>query len=541
MRNPFARLAAALRRPRLLRFASAALDSAAKTERTADYYADALDEPASRTLDRETREECQARGQMEFLNDSLFYGACQKVAALVVGVGPALKIDGPFSPSAAALYVDATDKTQYLERCFARFADAVDLVSKLRLATLCALYHGEVFLRKTPSVATFEKFDYAFVRPGRVADPGPTLDPLVCDGIRYDRPDDAATPVGYYVLIEGVNPNADASFEYEFVPAGEMIHLFDAIVPQQRRGVPEAQAALDLIRELKLLRRLEIQAVKNAAKTSVIFHTDDPEVLRAARASSVDGDGTIAAPKPGSRSELPDGVLVAPVGYAPTFGDAKHPTTGFDAFKKLIAADVGATLGVGSGKINNDHSSYNFSSAKMDEQNDAIAVAVRQKRLARGFLDVLFNDWLTEFAARDAVAEELLRLAGAPENVARRWLFPEPRAIDRKADAEADEIELRNGTTTLEKIFARRGEDYEDSFRQRARELKRTAESLEASGLGLSTTGALSTTDAAAPSPNKQPIWGEPAVDRRETKPSSRGSAEPERPAAPERSVPNEK
>lgn len=502
----FSRLASELVPPifRRFRLGRAALDSTATNERTADYYADAVNEPATLTFDRQTREVAQARAQMEFLNDALFFGACQKIAALVAGAGPALKIDGPFSPFVAARYADATAKSQYLEKCFGRFADAIGLLEKIRLVAMETLYHGETFFRKIPSRATVEGFDYAAIRPERICDPpGLASDPLVNDGVRYDRPDDAATPVGYYVRRENLNPFLE-TIEWEFIPADEIVHTFHRALPQQRRGVPESQSALNLIRELKILRSLEIQAVKNAAKFSVILHTDNPTVLSAAYAEA----GALKIPKAGESKALPDGAFVAPLGMAPTFGDAKHPTTGFDAFKRLLAGDVGAALGVGCGKINNDHSSYNFSSAKMDEQIDATIVRVRQKKIAADFLDVVFNDWLTEFAVLDPVADELLTLTGAPENVARRWLFPEPRSIDRKADAEADEIELRNGTITLEQIAARRGEDYDDLAAQRKRELENLAASLESSGLGLSTTGAISTVAPAElppPTPEAEP------------------------------------
>ena len=108
----------------------------------------------------------------------------------------------------------------------------------------------------------------------------------------------------------------------------------------------------------------------------------------------------------------------------------------------------------------------------MDEQHDAVIVAVRQKKIANSFLNVVFNDWLTEFATRDEVAEEFLDVAGAPEQIARRWLFPSPRSIDRLKDAQADSIELENNTITLEEIAARRGLDLEELLIERAREAK---------------------------------------------------------------------
>ena len=384
------------------RAAQASLDSTAIAPRTMDYYKDAINESATETFDRSTREIAQARGQHEFLNDPLFYGTCVKIAALTCGKGPALKIEGPFRRFGEERSETDALKSQYLEKLFRRFATAIDLLSDIRLLETELLYHGEAFVRKIPSAGTVDGFDYAFIRPERVNDPpGVAYDQLVNDGILYDRPDDAARPIAYYVQREYINPWLE-TLEYDLIPAGEIVHIFNRIIPQQRRGVPEVQSALGLIRELKLLRHLEIQAVKNSAKTAVILHSDAPQLLDVAYRP--DADGEMAAPKPGARPmELPDGLFIAPPGYAPSFGDAKHPAAGYDSFKKTIAADVGASLGVGSGKANNDHSAYNFSSAKMDEQVDSTVVEVRQAKIASAFLDVVFNDWIMELATRECV------------------------------------------------------------------------------------------------------------------------------------------
>lgn len=451
------------------RVGNAALDSTAWNMKTADYYADAIDQSANQLFDQSTREIAQNRGMHEYLNDPLFFGACQKIASLVCGSNVALKIEGPIKTFGAGDVPDQGAKSQYLEKAFKRFADAIDLLSLIRLLQSSLLYSGEAFIRKVKHETTIEGYSYVFIRPQRVQNPpGLGTDELVNDGILYNSTDDGAEPVAYYVQREKINPLTELGIEYDLVPAGEIIHVFNAILPQQRRGIPEVQTALNIIREIKLLRGLEIQAVKNAAKTSVILTTDAEPIIDAAYSGE-----EIAVPAPGATgAELPDGVFIARPGYTPTFGESKHPATGFNEFKKTLAADVGAALGVGSGKINNNHADYNFSSAKMDEQHDAVIVAVRQKKIANSFLNVVFNDWLTEFATRDEVAEEFLDVAGAPEQIARRWLFPSPRSIDRLKDAQADSIELENNTITLEEIAARRGLDLEELLIERAREAK---------------------------------------------------------------------
>lgn len=474
------------------RVGAAALDSTATSERTADYYRDAVNESATETFDRSTREIAQARGQHEFLNDPTFYGACQKIAALTCGNGAALKIDGPYLQYGETRQEEDELKAQYLERLFRRFADSIDLLASCRLLETELLYHGEAFLRKVEACDTVDGFNYVFIRPERIADPpGVAYDPQVNDGVLYDRSDDAARPIAYYVQREFVNPWLE-TLEYDLVPAGEIIHIFNRIIPQQRRGIPEIQSALGLIRELKLIRHLEIQAVKNSAKTAVILHSDAPQLVD--MASRPNEEGEIALPRPGRQPGADiEGIFVAPPGYAPTFGDAKHPASGYDQFKKVITADVGSTLGIGSGKANNDHSSYNFSSAKMDEQVDATVTSVRQRKIANEFLDVVFNDWLVELATRDRVADEFLTRAGAPEAVERRWLFPAMRSIDRLKDAQADEMELRLGTMTREMILARRGLDAEEVARQQYREMKQQAAMMNDAGVALSTSGQMTT------------------------------------------------
>lgn len=463
------------------RRAKAALDSTAYNYKTADYYRDATNESAAEIFDSTTRATAQARGMMEYLNDPLFYGACQKIAALVCGAGVSLKIEGPIRGYNEENIPEQGPKAQYLERAFKRFGDSVDLLAMTRLLQSELIYHGEAFIRKVRSESNIERYTYAFIRPERVSDPpGAAVDPLVNDGILYNSEGDAAEPIGYYVQKETINPLSNV-MEYELIPAGEIIHVYNRILPQQRRGIPEVQTALNIIREIKLLRGLEIQAVKNAAKTSVILTTDAEPILDAA----YNGE-EISVPSPGATgAELPDGVFIARPGYTPTFGESKHPATAFNEFKTTLAADVGAALGIGSGKINNNHAAYNFSSAKMDEQHDAVVVSVRQKKIASAFLDVVFNDWILEYSERDEIALEFLETAGAPEQIARRWLFPSPRSIDRLKDAQADAAELANNTITLEEIAARRGLDLEELLLERARE----ARILKASGLDVSGEG----------------------------------------------------
>lgn len=427
----------------------AKLDSVKITDRNIEYYSGLQNTPADVTLDRGSRERAQMMCENEFVNDVVVYGSCVKINALTVGVGPILKITGVTKSYKTPNLEDLKEKCQYLEKKWDLFTKRIKLVDKLQLYSMSSIYHGEVFFRKVPTNYPGVPFDYVFIRPDRVGNPFEFVsDPCVYDGIRFDCSEDGAKPVCYYIRKEYINPNLNY-YDYEEVSENEIIHIFDHILPQQHRGLPSMQSALPRIAQLKQLVSSTLTAMDNAAKLGVIFHTDNEMILSSTKIKPADKRFI----------DIPQGGMIAPLGYEPTVVDPKHPVAGFEYVKKIITADIGGTLGIGSGKVNNDHSPYNYSSAKMDEQIDNSIIEMRQAKMSRDFLDVVFDDWLTEISENDEVARELLYYSAVPELIERRWCFPEPKSLDVLKDAQADDVRLKNGTTTRAEIYAKRRKD----------------------------------------------------------------------------------
>lgn len=460
------------RRPAsVVRSAAAALDSTAISDRAAAYYAFAHGGPADVTLDRSTREIAQHRCEYEYLNEVTLYGACLKAAALSVGVGPALKIDGPRLAFGETAPADQLAKCQYLETLWADWCKDVKLRRLLQLLPMELIYHGEIILRKVADGTTTEGFKYVAIRPERLGNPfACTQDECVYDGIRFDRPGDGASPICYYILKESVNP-IHVTYEYEEVPACDIIHVFSPMLPQQHRGCPSVQSGLPRLAQLRQLIRATLDAAINAAKYSIFLHTDNQDLIEAfSGVTDADGQPAIKAYLGSGtglyRQGMNDGVIFAPPGYSATVTDPKHPSSTFDTFKKVITADIGAGLGLGSGKINNDHSAYNFSSAKMDMQIDNTIIEMVQATLGDDVLDPIFEQWLDTVAEVDQIADEFLLRARVPERVRHEWLWPEPKSIDELKSAQADDIRLKNGSTTLRAIYSRERKDYADQIAQ---------------------------------------------------------------------------
>lgn len=446
--DPFAALGRAV-------YAAARLDSTSTNEIVAPYYVNAIGGAADETLNRWTREIAQNRCEYEFLNEPIAFGAALKTAALTVGLGPTLKVVAAGSVDDPAANANA----QRVERLFKSFSDAIGLNEKLRLITMELVYHGEIFLRKVSVDNRFGAagFDYVLIRPERVGNPYAFgSDPCVYDGIRFDRPGDGGTPVSFFIRRENVNPAYPETI-YDEIPADEIIYFYEPILPQQHRGLPPLQSGLPRLAQLRQLAKATLQTMINAARVGVILKCDNPEFLQAYS----DAGKNLSVYEDFQTHELGDGIITTPLGYEPAFGDAKYPSSGYAEIKRSTTADVGSALGIGSGKINNDHSAYNFSSAKMDEQIDFVLIQVRQQEIARQILNPIFEDWLAETAAiGNAEAQKIVVASGGvPELVERRWYWREPRSIDSLKDAQAAQILVNMGLMTREEFWARRGKD----------------------------------------------------------------------------------
>lgn len=469
------------------RSAAAQLDSTSlAAHKQWNYYANATGGPATVRFDRATRQLAQNLCEYEYLNDTTLFGACVKAAALTVGVGATLKILGPSLPFGAPALGDQERKCQHLEGEWEYYARQTRLWKLIRLIPRELIYHGEVFLRRFPSTIE-EGFRYELIRPERIGNPYEfTTDPAVFDGIRYSADDGSGEPTAYYVREEFVNPVKNL-YEYEEVPAADMIHLFTPVLPEQLRGIPPFQSGLPKIAQMRQLIKAELTAMTNAAKLAIIFTTDNPDILAAASDNQ-----QLSGYEGGQAFEIPDGGVFAPPGYEPKTSDPKHPSAQFAEVKRIMAADVGSTIGLGNGKINNDHSSYNYSSSKMDAQVDNVVVEVTQDEISANILDVIFNDWLDRLADFDPVADEFLMTARIPERVRRSWLWPQPKTLDPLKDAQAEDLQLKNGSITLEEIYSRRRKDAREEIAKWQSERALLAEGLADAGLGYSTSGEIS-------------------------------------------------
>lgn len=449
-------------RARHLRAAAGSYDSAKTTDENRKHWAETDSLSADATLDPGTRQILRDRCRYEARNNGYFGGLIESLANDLVGTGPRLQVTIPG--------IDR-DTTRLIEAAWLNWTRAANLAEDLRLLHSTRIRDGECFalLVDNPLLPqtgrTTVSLDLALYEAEQVADPFHVgTDPLYVDGIRRDR---AGNPVEY-TFLEG-HPGSISpmfSFATRKYPAAEVIHWWRPERPGQTRGVPLLQSSLPLFGQLRRYTLATLGAAELAAMLAGVMKTDQPAV-----------DGSPVEIQTMDTIELVRNALVTlPGGWDATQFKPEQPVGTYADFKQQILTEIGRPAQCPRNVITGDSSPYNYSSAKLDERLYFRAVRVERARLRFQVIDRIFGAWVEEAALAQAIPPALPPLT----QWSWEWHWDGFESIDPQRDAQTDETMLRAGTTTLAEVYARRGQDWEEAVRQRARERDLLAE------LGLS-------------------------------------------------------
>ena len=137
-----------------------------------------------------------------------------------------------------------------------------------------------------------------------------------------------------------------------------MIHLFRRVRPGQARGIPEVTPALPLFADLRRYTYATIKAAEIAADFAAVIQT-------AANAY----DSTTNAVLPFSTTTIDRGMMTAlPGGYQMSQFRPEQPTSTYEGFRDAILTEIARCLHMPFNKTLGSSASYNYSSAKMDDQ-----------------------------------------------------------------------------------------------------------------------------------------------------------------------------
>lgn len=417
--------------------------------RAADSYS------ANAQLDPSIRQLLRDRSRYEAENNGYYGGVVDTIAGDVVGSGPRPQVLIPDDAGRAV--------GRQVEAWYRQWAAAAAIAEDLTLMEAASVRDGESFgvFVDNPGLLgdgrTKVSLDLALYEAEQVSDPWDFgLDPLYTDGVRVDA---YGNPVEYTLLKNhpgGVS--AFLSWDTERFPAWQVCHWFRRKRAGQVRGVPWMAAALPLFAQLRRYTLATLSAAEIAAMLAGIMETDGSA-------------GQTGGPKIEHMDtvELVRGsLLTLPAGWQAKQFEAKQPVTNYAGFKEQVLNEVGRPASVPLNIVTGNSSGYNYSSARLDRQLYFAACRRERQRMADRFLDRLFLRW----ANQAVLAYGLRDRVPPPDQWSWTWFWDGFTSIDPQKDAEADAINLENGTTTLARICAEDGQDWEDVIRQRAAELK---------------------------------------------------------------------
>lgn len=300
--------------------------------------------------------------------------------------------------------------------------------------------------------------------------------------------------IGYYIGTPNkwgyIEPNGYQKFD-----AADVHHVFDPTRISYTRGEPILTPSVQWFDNMMRYADAELvtsigQACQGVAITRKEA-TDDGLPHRTT--PQTQGGYTVEDKLPTRKFEpfmvwnLEDGEDVRNIGVS-------RPSTVFGEFMNKVLMIAGRAAGMPLMLITQDLSGATFMNARIANQ----MAQERWRKVQSYVVKPLASRWYLWQTERDIASGEL---APAPEDwrkhevFCRRWPY-----VDPEKEAKADEIELRNGTTSRTFICSRSGRDIRNVIRERIADEKIEIEEREAAGL--------------PPKPTSGSKSGEPAEDQ---------------------------
>jgi lambda family phage portal protein len=435
----------------------------------ARHWAAADDLSARSANNSHVRRQLRKRSRYEIANNSYARGIVSTLANYTIGSGP--------TPGITYLgeeleRQEVSDLSAIVMRLFHEWWTEAEISNKLATAAISVPQDGEAFFTKYTSLNPFWRSPVRLNVRLLEADHFETDSIIAQLGVDESavETDSNGDIMAYYFLPNHPGDLWAPLQTAQRISARDVYHLFRADRPGQLRGIPWLTPSLGIFAQLRRFVLATLTAAETAADHAAVLEQ---------MAASDDEDQA----EPWERMEIERGAMVTlPAGAKLSQFKAEHPNASFEQFitsmvrEAARCVDMPAVLAI-------DASKYNYASGRLDLQafwrtRNAERVLIYERQ----FLDPLWRDWLDEALLVPGYLPDAFAQTAA--DWAPLWRWSEAEHVDRAKEANGQQMELANHTTTLAREYARRGLDWEDELKQRARELEVMRE------LGLSATQA---------------------------------------------------
>ncbi len=261
----------------------------------------------------------------------------------------------------------------------------------------------------------------------------------------------------------------------------QFIHAFRADRADQRRGVSRLAAAMERIKMSDRYDKAELDAallnaVMAAFVTSAAPGSDVRDMIAPGSEESTSGwFNTIIDYRKEQKVRVP-GLQVGHLlpGEKFDMNQPARPAANYPNFAGAQDRKIAGAMGLSYPHLSQNWADINYSSGRL-----------MKNEMWRGFLEdreLFTQEFATPFYAawmEEAVALGEIKVPGGPANFYRwapemcqgEWMGPGPGSGDPKKEAEANDLELRQNTTTLAIIAADKGINPRQTLVKRAREI----------------------------------------------------------------------
>lgn len=332
-----------------------------------------------------------------------------------------------------------------------------------RLAVRSFLRDGDVFIKRAISrpgePVWFETIEAERVQTPSDAKPRDPLGEIV-DGVEKDR---YSRPVAYWVLKHHPSDRLAVGLkarDFDRVPRESIRHVKLGGRAGQTRGVSDLHAVLQDIRDLDLLMLACLKRVQVAACLTLFIKS----------AESVPNLLAVTAESYGYRLDeelVPGGIFKLFPGEEVQTITPQLPVPQLEEFVVMLCRRIGAALGVSWQTILRDFSQSNYSSARTTLLADRVVFLVHRYLFREQALD-----WMWRTVMEDALLRGDERLAGVrPDQLGLvQWIADGWAWVDPLKEAQATQLELLMGITSLRDVCAAKGKDWEEVQDQRLEE-----------------------------------------------------------------------
>lgn len=294
----------------------------------------------------------------------------------------------------------------------------------------------------------------------------------------------AGKAVAYWICNQ--YPNAQSVGEYKSLDwkrvevygantgLPNIMHMFTAERPEQRRGVPVLAPVIETLKQLSRYTEAELMAAVISGMFTVFIKTEAPTDMPFGEAMP---DVYEPVEHNENEYELGNGAInVLGTNESVQVADPKRPSTSFNPFVNAMCKQIGSALEIPQELLLKEfNSSYSASRAALLEAWKMFRM--RREELARAFCQPVYEMFLTEavasgrIQARGFFQDPILRKAWCGAD----WNGPAPGMIDPIKEVNAAKMRVENGFATREEeTMGLTG----GNFSKNARQLKKENELL---------------------------------------------------------------